>query len=104
MEAIITAALALAGQVAPLVTTSTAVGSVITVLETALPAAIQFAESAVPLIEQTIADLRQNTAITADQLAALDAIEAKLDTDYDTAAASASAEDAAATAAKPSGT
>lgn len=106
---IITAALGLAQTIAPLVTDSTQVQAIINTVEKvtdqigpAIKAGVSFIEDITPNITATFAILRNSGATTIDQLTQMDAIEAKLDADYDTASAAAAAEDAAAdAAAKP---
>jgi uncharacterized protein YqgV (UPF0045/DUF77 family) len=103
---IITAALGLAQTIAPLVTDSTQVQSIINTVEKvtdqigpAIKAGVNFIEDITPTIAATFEVLRNSGATTPEQLAQMDAIETKLDADYDTASAAAKAEDDAADAA-----
>lgn len=94
--AIITAALGVAQTAASLFTNSSQIGSVITMLEKAVPAAVQFGQDAFSIVENTITALRSNGNVTADQLAQLDALETQYDAAYDQVSAKDAADDAAA--------
>lgn len=102
---IINAALSLASTVAPLVTSSGQVQSIINTIEKitdqagpAINAGINFAEDIAPNITATFEILRNKGATTPEQLAQMDAIEKVLDDAYDAASAAAKAEDDAADA------
>lgn len=99
MEALLPLALKLLSTVAPQLTGG-AVGQAIQLLAVAVPAAITTAKDLMPIIKVSIDAIRGNPATTPEQLAELDAIEAKIDADYDAASAAAKAEDDAADAAK----
>lgn len=96
MLAIAAPIVALMAELAPLISTTTAIGHVISVLTALVPAVITTANDLGPTIKNMIANLKSNAAVTPAQLDELDAIEAKLDADYDQASTAAGAEDAAA--------
>lgn len=73
---------------------------IIGILEQAIPLAIEVGEELVTPIRNIIAALRASGGLTTDQLDQLDTLEAKLDADFDAAAAADEAADAPA-AAKP---
>lgn len=78
----------------PLVPGGAAVAPILAILTQVVPVAIKEAQDVTPIIKDIIATLKGNPAATADQLDALDVMEAKLDADFDAAAAVAEAEDA----------
>lgn len=93
--AAILAGLQVAGQLAPLVTSSTQVGSIIKFLQEVVPIGIDTIEGAAPLVKNIVTALRSNEdTISEEQWTALDVIEAKIDDDFDAAAAAAQAADA----------
>lgn len=96
MEILFTTALGLIAEIAPALTTSTAIQKVINVLAVGVPAAIKTARESIPEVKRTIESLRGNANITAEQLEELDAIEASYDANYEAASAKAKAEDEAA--------
>jgi hypothetical protein len=93
--AIVTQFLALVGELIPNITSSATIAKVIAILEQVIPLAIQVGEDLVAPIKDLIAALKTSGAVTTDQLDQLDALEAKLDADFDAAAAAAQAADAA---------
>jgi hypothetical protein len=101
MESMIMAALALAAQVAPLLTTSTQVASVINVIATAAPLAISAGAQIYGQVKAAIDAVQASAPLTPEQQAQLDAIEKQLDDDYDAASKAAAAEDAVAAAKQP---
>ncbi len=96
MEAIVSAGLALLSSTAPLLSTTSQIGSAIKFVSSVLPPAIQLAQDEIPIIKGIIADLRGNKSITAAQLAELDTLDAQCDARLDAAIKKAEAEDAAA--------
>ncbi len=62
---------------------------VITLLEQIIPVVIKEAQDLIPIIKNIIASLRGSGVVTPEQLDQLDAAEAKLDADFDTAAGNA---------------
>ncbi len=64
---------------------------VITLLEQIIPVVLQEAEDLVPIVKRIIASLRGSGVVTPEQLDQLDAAEAKIDADFDTAAGNATA-------------
>lgn len=99
MLAFVAPLIALFAEIAPAVSTASAIGNVISTLTALIPAIVQEARDLIPTVKNVIATLRGSDAVTPEQLDQLDAIEAKLDADYDAASAAAKAEDAAADAA-----
>lgn len=95
MEMVITAGLALLTQAAPLLSTSSAVGAAINWIATLLPPAVKLAQAEIPVVKSIIATLRGNGAVTADQMAQLDALDAQCDAALDVEIKSAEDEDAA---------
>lgn len=61
----------------------------IQILSQALPAIIKEAQDLAPIVRNIITALKADAAITADQWAALDALEARIDAEFDAAAAAA---------------
>ena len=84
---------------APYVSNAGEIGRIIGIVGSILPIVVKEAKDLAPIISSTIAILRSNTAVTAEQLAALDAYEALIDADFDDALAFARANDAAVAAA-----
>lgn len=95
MELIISAGLALLTQIVPTLGTSTAVGAAIKFLGAVLPPVIDLAKNEIPVIKGLIATLRGNKAVTVEQMADLDALDARCDAILDAAIAKAEADDAA---------
>ena len=86
----------------PNLSATSTVAKVITMLEAIVPVVIKEAQDLAQPVRNIILALRNNGAITAEQLDQLDALEAKLDADFDAAAEAAEAADAAVVA-KPAG-
>ncbi len=90
----ILAGLQVAEQLAPLVSSSTQVASIIKLLEEVVPIGIKTIEGAAASVGNIITSLRSNEdLITEEQWSALDVIEAKIDADWDAAKAKAQSED-----------
>ena len=88
LVSIITGVLELITQfVLPNLKNTQTITTVINILEQAIPIAVQEGEALVTPIKNIIAALRASGPVTADQLAALDTAEAKLDADFDAASA-----------------
>lgn len=94
MEAIISAGLALLSQVAPLLGTSTAVGSAIKFLGAVLPPGVELVKNEIPVVKGIIATLRGKKATTSAQMDDLDALDARCDAILDAAIKAAEASDA----------
>ena len=92
MSAAILALLGVLSQIAP-VLGSSAITSVINALVQIVPALITTVEDVVPMVKNIIAALQSNTAVTADQLAQLQALDAQVDAAFEAAATAAQAED-----------
>lgn len=84
---VIQAALAIIQTVAPLLQNNAQVTAVISTLETWLPVIEQGATDLVQPIKNVIAALQSNGNVTADQIAALQALDAKVDAAFDAALA-----------------
>ena len=67
--------------------------SIINALVALIPVLVKEYEALVPVVKNIIAALQANPATTADQLATLQALDAKVDSDFESAAAEAQAED-----------
>jgi len=80
-------ALTLIQDFAPLVNDASTVGKIISALETYLPVVAQEASDLIQPIKNIIAALSANPATTADQLAALQALDQQADAAFDAAAA-----------------
>ena len=92
MSAAIVAFLAVIGQIASSLGVGQ-IGSIIGLLEQVIPLLIKEATDVVPLVQNIINALKSNTAITQDQLDALQVLETKYDADFEAAATAAQAED-----------
>jgi hypothetical protein len=95
MSALLTAVLAILQAVAPSLSSSATVQTVINALIQILPALVKEAQDLVPMIKNIIAALSANPASTTDQLATLKALDQITDAAFEAAAAKALAEDAA---------
>lgn len=93
LNTIILAAVSLMTQVLPLINDSSQVAKFITMLIQILPAVEQLAEDLVQPIKNIIASLSQNPATDAEQLKALQDLDAKYDQAFEAAATAAEAED-----------
>lgn len=69
---------------------------IIEALVALIPIIMQEYKDLLPIVKNIIVAVKGDPATTAEQLDALDAMEAQLDADYEAAAAAAAAEDAAA--------
>ena len=90
MTAVIQAILALVEQLLPLITSSgssATIDSIINALIKILPFVAQEVEALVPPIKNIIAALSESGVATADQMAALSALDASADAAFDAAAA-----------------
>ncbi len=101
MTGIVTAVLAILQAIAPSLSTSATVQTVINALIQIIPVLVKEAQDLVPMVKNIIAALGSNPASTADQLATLKALDQLTDAAFEAAATKALAEDAAAT---PAGT
>lgn len=102
MAAIVPLLLSLLSTIAPSVTGSAAIGSIIATLEQVLPTIASLAPTLYQVYKNIIAALQQNGDATPEQIAALQALDIQADARFEAAAANAEAEDAAdAAAAKP---
>src|SRR5690242_14824884 len=77
----------------PNLNSSSAIAKVINTLVQAVPIIIQEVKDMVGPVQNIIAALRSNSAITPEQLDQLDTLEAQLDANFDAAAAAAQAQD-----------
>lgn len=73
--------------IVPQMTNSKAVASVVTWLEGLIPLLVQEYQDLLPTVKNLIGLLKQNTAVTPDQITALDAQEAVIDKAFDDALA-----------------
>lgn len=81
---------------APLLTTSVQVAGAIKTIAEIVPIVYETARDLIPEVKIAIAAIRGSGGTTSEQLDQLDALEAKIDADYDAASAAAAKEDAAA--------
>jgi predicted PurR-regulated permease PerM len=94
MDAILIAAMALLGQIVPLLNSASQVAKVIQLLIQILPAVEQLAQELVQPIKNIINALSSNPATDAEQLKQLQDLDAQFDQAFEAAATSAEAEDA----------
>lgn len=87
MSGIIIALLAVLAQIAPSLGVPASITAIITALEAMLPTIIKEIQDVVPLVKNIIGALKDNNEITQEQLDALDALEAKLDAEFEAAVA-----------------
>lgn len=78
-------ALTVIEDLAPLVSNSAQIGNVISLLETWLPVVAKEATDLITPIKNIIAALSSNADVTADQFAALQALDAQADAAFDAA-------------------
>lgn len=91
---ILSSAVALLAEIAPTLTTSASIAKAINLISVAVPAVISTAQDLYPVVKTAITALQGNAATTPAQIAELDALEAKIDADYDAASKAAGVEDA----------
>lgn len=80
--------------ITPGVREAATIARIIQTLTELVPIVMRTAKDLAPTLKNVIGILRQNTEITKEQLDDLDAIEAKIDAEFDAAATQAQAEDA----------
>jgi hypothetical protein len=80
-------------QIAPMLTSNAAIAKVITTVSDLVPVVIKEAQDLKPLVDNIIAALKGNDAVTDEQLAQLDALETKIDADFDAEAKRVEAEE-----------
>lgn len=99
MSSIITLALSLLQALIPSLGTANAalIAQIINGLVALVPILINEYQSLLPIIQNVIAVLKGNGAVTPDQIAALEAMEVQIDAAFEAAATAALAEDAATT-------
>ena len=93
LQAVVTAIIGLMTQFLPLVTSSTQVTNFITMLIQILPTVEQLAQDLVQPIKNIIASLSANPATDAEQLKALQDLDAQYDAAFDAAATAAEVAD-----------
>jgi hypothetical protein len=96
MSALIPAIISLLGQLIPALgssATANVVSQIIVILIQLMPTLIQEYKDLIGPVKNIIAALSANPATTAQQLATLQALDTLADTEFDTAAAAATAED-----------
>jgi hypothetical protein len=71
------------------------VDKIIDLLEQWIPVLLKEAQDLIPIVQNIISTLQGNDILTPDQVTAIDALNAKVDTDFDAAAAKFEAEDKA---------
>ena len=87
----IAALLALVAQLAPVLSSASQIASVIATLESIVSTVTSEVTAVLPMIKNIIAALQTNGAITADQMAALTALDAATDAAFEDAAKAAGA-------------
>lgn len=80
-----TTALTLLADIAPFIDDSTEIGKIIGFLETAIPWVAQEASDLLQPIQAIIAALKNNGAVTPDQITSLQALDAQVDAAFDAA-------------------
>ena len=83
MSAAIVAFLAVIAQIAPALGTSAAIQNIINTLIQIIPTLVGAVENLVPLVKNIISALQNNGAITPDQWAQLDLLNASADKDFE---------------------
>lgn len=86
MGAIVTAVIALLAEILPLINTSGTAAKVITALTQLIPVIVKEVQDLVPMVKNIIAALKDNAVITDEQWAQLDALDAQVDADFESAA------------------
>ena len=81
------ALLALVAQLAPVLSDASQIASVISTLESIMATVTAEVQAVLPMIKNIISALQSNGAITADQMAALTALDAATDAAFEQAAA-----------------
>lgn len=95
MYQVVTAVIALIAQIAPAISTAGTIAKIITALAALIPALVKYAQDLIPTVKGIIETLRGADGVTPEQLEELDAIEAKIDADYDEVSKKAAEEDRA---------
>lgn len=93
MTEIVGPILALLQTLLPLINNSSTVSAVIKTLVDIIPPLVREAQDLVPVVKNIVAALRENPASTEEQLAQLAALDAKVDAEFEAAAAAALTED-----------
>ena len=96
MLSIVSTAIAFLAEVAPGLSTATAVVKAVDQIGALLPVIVKEYKDLVPIVQSTIAALKGNGSVTDDDLAKLTAYEAVIDAEFEAAAEKARAEDEAA--------
>ncbi len=87
VTALITLIVNLLGQIAPALGASEGViGGIIAALDQIIPVAVKEVGDIVPMIKNIIEALRNQDEVTEEQMKQLDALEAKIDAEFDQAA------------------
>lgn len=86
MGAIVTAVIALLTEILPLINTSGTAAKVIAALTQLIPVIVKEVQDLVPMVKNIIAALKDNAVITEEQWAQLDALDAQVDADFESAA------------------
>lgn len=81
------AILALIAQIAPVISDAGSITSIITTLEGFVSAATAEVKAVLPMIKNIITALKSNGAVTADQMAALNALDTATDAAFEQVAA-----------------
>ena len=92
-DAIVMAVVALLEEIAPLVANSASVEKIILALIQLLPTLVNAAKDLVQPIKNIIAALQVNAATTEEQMRTLKELDAKVDAEFEAAAAKAESED-----------
>jgi len=87
MSGALTLLLTVLAQIAPSLHVSASITSIITTLVELIPILVKEFQDVVPLVKNIITALRGNNAITEEQLKSLDDLEAKIDAEFEAAAA-----------------
>lgn len=87
MSGIVTVLITLLGRLVPAIgANADLINTIITALEQIVPVLIQEYKDLVPIVQNIIAALKGTDGISADQWAALDALEKQIDADFEQAA------------------
>lgn len=93
MSGAIIALLTVIAQIAGALGNASQIVSIIALLEQIIPVVIKEYLDVAPFVKNIIAALKGNTAITPDQLAQLDILDAQVDEEFEAAATAAEGED-----------
>lgn len=87
MSEILTLLLTVLAQIIPSLNVPSSISAIVSTLVSLIPVLIKEYQDMVPIVRNIIAALKENSTITAEQLQQLDELEAKIDAEFEAAAA-----------------